>query len=154
MLQRVLAVTSAAALVAVFCYAQEPTPPAEQRTVTPSGLTIIEQGSDELVASPGDSVTVHYTGRLENGTVFDSSLPRNEPFTFRLGQDKVIKGWEEGVTGMKAGQKRQLIIPPALGYGEVGAPPTIPGNATLTFDVQVLYISRSTLKAPPGAGQP
>lgn len=155
MRKRLLAVTSFATLLAAFCYAQEATRPAEERKrVTPSGLTIIEQGYDDLVATAGDSVTVHYTGRLEGGTVFDSSIPRNEPFTFRLGQDKVIKGWEEGVTGMKPGEKRQLIIPPELGYGAVGAPPTIPGNATLIFDVQVLYISRSNLKAPPAAGQP
>ena len=112
------------------------------KTVTPSGLTIIEEGSDDLSVQPGDTVTCHYTGRLADGTVFDSSLRRNEPFTFRLGVDGVIKGWAEGITGMRVGQKRRLVIPPDLGYGERGAPPTIPGGATLTFDLEVLYIAR------------
>lgn len=152
MLRKLIPFTLAGATLAVFCFAQDSTtaPAEEKKTVLPSGLTIIEKGSDELVASPGDSVTVHYTGTLENGNMFDSSLPRNEPFTFKLGAHQVIKGWEEGVAGMKCGQKRQLIIPAALGYGDVGAPPTIPGGATLLFDVQVLYISRPAIKPPPG----
>jgi FKBP-type peptidyl-prolyl cis-trans isomerase len=112
------------------------------KVVTPSGLTIIEQGMIDTVVQQGDTVTCHYTGRLADGTVFDSSKTRNEPFTFRLGIDGVIKGWAEGVTGMRVGQKRQLIIPPELGYGANGAPPSIPGGATLTFDIEVLYISR------------
>ena len=118
------------------------TAPAAAKVVTPSGLTIVEQGTDDLVVQPGDTVTCHYTGKLEDGTVFDSSLRRNEPFRFQLGVDGVIKGWAEGITGMRVGQKRLLIIPAALGYGERGAPPSIPGNATLTFELEVLYISR------------
>lgn len=140
MLNRLFAVGLAAVTVSAFCLARQAT---QTETKTASGLTIIEQGRDEITAEPGDTVTVHYTGKLENGTVFDSSLPRDESFTFPLGAGKVIKGWDEGILGMKCGQKRQLIIPPELGYGADGAPPTIPGNSTLIFDVQVLYIKKA-----------
>lgn len=152
MLNRLLAFGLAGMSVAALCVARQSAQPSEVKT--PSGLTIIEQGQDELVAEAGDSVTVHYTGRLENGTEFDSSLPRNEPFTFQLGAGKVIKGWEEGVAGMKCGQKRQLVIPPELGYGAAGAPPTIPGNSTLIFDVQVLYIAKDLRGRPKATGSP
>lgn len=137
------AVAGAAALaVAVMSFADDAstTPAAGEKIVTPSGLTIIEMGFEDRAAAKGDSVTVHYTGKLENGTVFDSSIPRNEAFTFTLGAGQVIRGWDEGVAGMKVGQKRQLIIPANLGYGDAGAPPSIPGGATLIFDVQVLSI--------------
>lgn len=152
MLNRLSIVGLAGLSITAFCVARQATSPTE--TKTPSGLTIIDQGLDESVAEAGDSVTVHYTGRLENGTVFDSSIPRNEPFTFQLGAGKVIKGWEEGVAGMKCGQKRQLVIPPELGYGAVGAPPTIPGNSTLIFDVQVLYITKDLRGRPKATGSP
>lgn len=149
MLIKALPFCTAATLLAVFAFAQEPaTQTATEKRTTESGLTIVEEGFDTEGAKIGDKVTVHYTGRLENGKVFDSSLPRNESFTFTLGAKQVIKGWEEGVLGMKCGQKRQLIIPPQLGYGATGAPPTIPGNATLIFDVQVLYITRPEVAAP------
>lgn len=140
-------------VAAAFCFAQTPVPadpttkPAEEKTVTPSGLTIIEQGFDAEGAKAGDRVTVHYTGKLENGTVFDSSLTRGEPLTFVIDGGRVIKGWNEGVKGMKCGQKRQLIIPAAIGYGE-RALPGIPANSTLVFDVQVLYIARGDPAKP------
>lgn len=85
-------------------------------------------------------VTVHYTGKLTNGTKFDSSLDRNSPFTFRLGAKEVIPGWEKGVAGMKVGGKRKLTIPSKDGYGERGAPPVIPPNSTLVFDVELLDV--------------
>lgn len=112
----------------------------EAKTVTtPTGLKyqILQEGTGP-VAKSGDKVRMHYTGWLTNGTKFDSSLDRDEPFAFTLGSGQVIKGWDEGVAGMKQGEKRKLIIPPDLGYGKRGAGRVIPPNATLIFEVQFL----------------
>ena len=110
-------------------------------TTTPSGLVIDEitlgQGA---VAAAGQKVTVHYTGWLTDGTKFDSSKDRNDPFNFPLGAGRVIKGWDEGVAGMQVGGKRTLVIPPELGYGSRGAGSVIPPNATLVFEVELLDV--------------
>ena len=108
---------------------------------TPSGLAYedLVAGSGNTPA-PGKQVTVHYTGWLENGTKFDSSVDRNEPFTFTIGAGQVIPGWDEGVMTMKIGGKRRLVIPPQLGYGAAGAGGVIPPNATLIFEVILLDV--------------
>ncbi len=108
---------------------------------TPSGLEYV----DEVIgtgAEPktGQHVTVHYVGTLTNGTKFDSSRDRNEPFTFVIGEGEVIKGWDEGVATMRVGGKRKLTVPPQLGYGSQGAGGVIPPNATLIFDVELLGV--------------
>ena len=87
----------------------------------------------------GQKLTVHYAGRLENGTPFDSSIGK-DPITYQLGKDPMIKGWDEGIMTMKVGGKRQLIIPPNLAYGAQGRPPAIPPNSTLLFDLELLGI--------------
>jgi FKBP-type peptidyl-prolyl cis-trans isomerase len=113
----------------------------EKVVTTKSGLKYIDQkeGSGDQ-AKAGDTVVVHYTGWLKNGKKFDSSLDRGEPFSFPLGAGRVIKGWDEGVAGMKVGGKRKLIIPPELGYGKRGAGGVIPPDAELTFEVELLRI--------------
>ena len=108
---------------------------------TPSGLQYwdIKVGTGQE-AKEGSRVRVHYTGWLTNGKKFDSSVDAGKPFDFRVGNGEVIKGWEEGVTGMKVGGKRQLRIPPDLAYGAQGYPGAIPPNATLIFDIQLLAV--------------
>lgn len=101
----------------------------------------IKVGEGEEVTGPGQTLIVHYTGWLENGSKFDSSIDRNESFQFPLGVSYVIKGWDQGVVGMKVGGKRKLTIPPHLGYGEKGAGGLIPGNATLLFEIELLEIT-------------
>jgi len=116
---------------------------AAKTVTTASGLKYVDVkvGSG---ASPvkGKQVKVHYTGTLENGKKFDSSVDRNEPFTFVIGVGQVIAGWDEGVMGMKVGGKRKLIIPSKLGYGAAGAGGDIPPNATLLFDVELLDVAK------------
>ncbi len=124
--------------------------PAEAAPVDPgpAKLAVI----DDLVghgseAKAGDTVRVHYTGTLMNGMKFDSSRDRGTPFDFKLGAGAVIKGWDEGVVGMKVGGKRRLVIPENKGYGEAGSPPSIPPKAGLKFDVELLELNPKT----PGA---
>ncbi len=112
-------------------------------TTTPSGLQywdmVVGTGA---TAVPGAMVKVHYSGYLTSGEKFDSSRDRGEPFDFLLGAGQVIRGWDEGVAGMKVGGQRQLRIPPDLGYGAAGAGGTIPPNATLIFDVELLGVQK------------
>ena len=117
------------------------TPILGQEITTPTGLKYIDEvlgtGNTPKI---GDKVNVHYTGTLEDGTKFDSSHDRNQPFEFTLGIGRVIKGWDEGVATMKEGGKRKLIIPPHLGYGEKGAGDVIPPGSTLHFDVELIEV--------------
>jgi peptidylprolyl isomerase len=113
----------------------------ENQVTTASGLKYVEiaEGSGESPAK-GQTVSVHYTGTLENGKKFDSSRDRNQAFEFQIGEGQVIKGWDEGLSTMKVGGRRKLIIPADLGYGARGAGGVIPPNATLVFDVELLKI--------------
>jgi len=119
----------------------------DKMTTTKSGLKYQDQqvGSGE-VAMKGNTVSVHYTGWFytegKRGAKFDSSLDRKMPFEFKLGARQVIPGWDEGVEGMKVGGKRELIIPPDLGYGPRGMPGIIPPNSTLNFEVELLKVSK------------
>lgn len=108
---------------------------------TASGLKYIdiEEGTG-VSPRTGQTVSVHYTGTLQDGKKFDSSVDRGQPYVFRIGTGAVIKGWDEGLMTMKVGGKRKLIIPPNLGYGLRGNPPNIPGNSTLLFDVELLDV--------------
>jgi peptidylprolyl isomerase len=127
----------------------EPGSPAAPTQVEPADYTETETGlryydlqvGDGATAEAGKTVTVHYTGWLENGQKFDSSIDRGEPFSLALGAGQVIPGWEEGVAGMRVGGRRQLVIPPELAYGQTGAGGgVIPPNATLTFEIELLDV--------------
>ncbi len=134
-------------MVATFAFGQAkpdtsaPTKVTGKPVTTASGLKYwdIKVGTG-ATATSGHTVRVHYTGWLTTGKKFDSSVDRGEPFSFKLGAGEVIKGWDEGVAGMKVGGKRQLQIPPELGYGQRGAAGVIPPNATLIFDVELLGV--------------
>lgn len=114
---------------------------ASAEVTTPSGLKYVDivEGSGPTPQN-GQMISVHYTGTLQNGTKFDSSVDRGQPYQFRLGTGTVIKGWDEGLATMKVGGKRKLIIPPNLGYGPRGNPPNIPGNSILLFDVELMGV--------------
>jgi len=103
-------------------------------------VEVLQQGAGDS-AKTGDTVSVHYVGTLENGTKFDSSIDRGEPFSFTLGENRVIQGWELGVLGMKVGEKRRLTIPSNLAYGDRAVGNVIPANATLVFEVELLGIN-------------
>jgi FKBP-type peptidyl-prolyl cis-trans isomerase len=131
----------AAACVALAVSARADDKKDSKVVTTDSGLKYedLKEGTGDA-AKKGDTVEVHYTGWLKDGTKFDSSLDRKQPFSFKLGAGEVIKGWDEGVAGMKVGGKRKLIIPPELGYGKKGAGKAIPPDSELTFEVELLKI--------------
>ena len=137
---------------------QPATAPVE-KVVTESGLTILKvaPGENDIVAKPGDQVFVHYVGRLDDGKEFDSSRSHAETaqngIDFTLGQGHVIKGWDEGIAGMRIGEKRQLIVPPELGYGKRGMGGVIQPDARLTFDVELIGILRRPAAPPPPAAE-
>ncbi len=125
--------------------APQPKTPAKKKmsepTTTPSGLKYVETTvGTGAVPQKGQTVEVHYTGTLENGKKFDSSRDRNQTFKFQIGTGQVIKGWDEGLSTMKVGGRRQLTIPPELGYGARGAGGVIPPNAVLLFDVELIGV--------------
>ncbi len=115
----------------------EPAPPSNEKLVTKD--VVVGKGKE---AKAGDTVKVHYVGTLADGKEFDSSKKHGQPFPFELGAGRVIKGWDQGVAGMKVGGKRKLVIPPSLGYGVRGMPPVIPSNATLHFEVELLEVTK------------
>lgn len=114
----------------------------EENITEPQDLEVeILKTGEGVQSQAGDTVSVHYTGTLTDGTKFDSSLDRGQPFSFTLGQGRVIKGWEQGVLGMTIGEKRKLTIPAYLGYGDSGSGALIPPGATLIFEVELLAIN-------------
>jgi len=132
-------VVAAVALVVLTAVADEKKD--EKVVTTASGLKYVElKVGDGKEAKEGSKVKVHYTGTLENGKKFDSSLDKGQPYPVTIGKSSVIKGWHEGLTGMKEGGKRKLIIPPDLAYGAEGRPPQIPPNATLIFEVEAVEV--------------
>jgi len=143
-----LTVITALVVAAAMACSQTATSPTSQgvsatttEVTMPDGLKYTDdQVGTGTAAEKGKTVSVHYTGWLLDGTKFDSSRDRNQPFSFPLGQGQVIKGWDEGVAGMKVGGKRTLVIPPDLGYGARGAGGVIPPNATLKFEVELLDV--------------
>jgi FKBP-type peptidyl-prolyl cis-trans isomerase len=112
----------------------------QEEPLTDVKIEILTAGNGEMTVKAGDSITVNYTGWLTNGTKFDSSLDRNQPFTFTIGAGQVIQGWDKGLLGMKVGEKRRITIPSEMGYGPTGAGGVIPPNAILIFEVELLGI--------------
>ena len=145
----ILAVIAVAGLYFMFDYRSEtnkmPEPgvvgePAKKEEAKGLQIEVLKEGTGTGTKT-GDTVSVHYTGTLTDGKKFDSSLDRGQPFSFKLGAGLVIKGWDQGLVGMKVGEKRKLTIPPDFAYGDAGAGGVIPPGATLIFEVEMLKIN-------------
>lgn len=147
MIYRAMVAGSVMALAGVLAFADPATQPSaqpateEQSQTTDGGLVVTELRAGHAGAQDGDIVLVHYVGTLDNGTKFDSSYDNGQPIKFTLGQGNVIKGWDQGLVGMVVGEKRRLVIPPSLGYGDKAQGP-IPANSTLHFDVELIGLVR------------
>ena len=135
----IIVVLALAAAAVTYLIANRSGGSAEIKTASGIKYTDLTVGTG-ATPQKGQTVTVHYTGTLENGKKFDSSVDRGVPYTFRIGRGEVIKGWDEALMTMKVGGKRHLVIPSNLGYGANGNPPNIPGNSTLIFDVELLGV--------------
>ncbi len=130
-------------VISIFKTGQLPQDQSAVATTTVPQVTVqdVQVGTSTIMAEPGDTITVNYVGAFTNGTVFDSSISRHEPFTFTLGAGQVIPGWDQGLVGMKVGGKRILTVPPTLGYGDKDYGP-IPANSTLVFQVELVSVSK------------
>jgi len=140
MMKRVVIVTFLCLWV-YGCGGEQAAPKEYLKTDTGLKYRILKK-TDGRPAKAGDWVEVHYVGRLTNGRKFDSSYDRGKPYGFQLGRRNVIRGWDEGIALLKVGEKAELIIPPELGYGDMGRPPRIPGGATLVFEVELVKAKR------------
>jgi len=114
----------------------------EIQDITELSAQIIQQGTGDRLVKAGDKITVHYNGMLLDGTKFDSSIDRGQPFSLTIGAGQVIQGWDQGIIGMKVGEQRRLTIPPEFAYGEQGVPGVIPPNSVLIFDVEMIKIGQ------------
>lgn len=132
------------AMVGLGCAEEEEKKEKKQKKLQIGVKKRIDPENCPIKSRKGDSLEMHYTGTLQDGTEFDSSIPRGQPFTFTLGAGQVIKGWDQGLLGMCEGEKRRLVIPSDLGYGDRGSPPKIPGGSTLIFEVELIKIKRKT----------
>jgi peptidylprolyl isomerase len=136
-----LAAGSLSALPGVAKARQTEPTPTPQEVVTPSGLRYTDlQVGEGVEAAKGKTVEIHYIGWLEDNTKFDASQDPDHPFTFRIGIDDVIQGWHQGITGMRVGGRRRLVVPPELGYGKQGMARVVPPNATLVFEVELVNV--------------
>lgn len=148
MIRKMLLMGPVVAMAGMWAFAEPATQPStqpaaaqEQSRTTEGGLVITELKAGHAGAQDGDIVLVHYVGTLDNGTKFDSSYDNGQPIRFTLGQGNVIKGWDQGLVGMVVGEKRRLVIPPSLGYGDKAQGP-IPADSTLHFDVELVGLVR------------
>lgn len=150
MIKSMLLIGVASLLTNQACNSQNNSGKSQDEIITtPSGLQyVMTKKGDGIKPKKGDKVVVHYTGKLTDGSVFDSSVERGKPFSFKLGAGQVIKGWDEGIALLQVGGKATFTIPPELGYGKRGSPPVIPADATLIFDVELMDVVEKVAPKP------